>query len=278
MGIESITDALQGSYFLPLYSALAYYTFVFALGEIARILVSKYAPKSGNTRLFLIEMIGTVQMCTCVYENGIIVKYYGLNAFFIVVGLLLTAGSVFNRGALGNCAPVFEDFYFNKISSTKLLALISAQLIGATFASRLAYAIWTFTSNLSTVHMENALNTECILNYHQPAGTVIAFEIAGAFAIRGIISFLAQSSALRRTIPFVISLYLALALYIIGVPGLNPIVATSRLYGCQGIDNNSFVLLYWVCPTVGWLMGAHIFRNDKPVKQSKSTKKASKKN
>ncbi|CAI5440690.1 unnamed protein product [Caenorhabditis angaria] len=269
-------ERLSDPYFYPLYSALAYYSAVFAIGELARFLVTKYVSPRGNSQLFAIELIGTIQMCTCVYENGIIVKNYGLNAFFIVVGLLLTAGGIFNRGALTNCVPIIEDFFYSACSSSKFLAILTAQLIGASFASKCAYFIWNWTSQYSQSHLENALNTTCILQYKQSAGIVIAFEIFGAFAMRILIAKIAARPSLRKTIPFVVSLYLTAALYIIGVPGLNPIVATARLFGCQGIDNHVFVILYWICPVVGWLGGAHFVRNSAVTPVKKSSKKSKK--
>lgn len=36
------------------------------------------------------------------------------------------------------------------------------------------------------------------------------------------------------------------ALAVIGVPGLNPVVASSRLQGCPGLDLQWFIMLYWL--------------------------------
>lgn len=50
----------------------------------------------------------------------------------------------------------------------------------------------------------------------------------------------------------------SLALYYIGVPGLNPVTASSRLQGCSGLDLQWFMLTYWICPIVGWMAAAII--------------------
>uniref|UniRef100_A0A8R1DQK8 Aquaporin n=1 Tax=Caenorhabditis japonica TaxID=281687 RepID=A0A8R1DQK8_CAEJA len=240
-------------------------------------LTAKFVSPRGNSQLFLYELIGTIQMCTCVYENGVIFKNYGFPAIFLCVSLLLTAGGIFNRGALTNCVPIIEQYYYNNVSSSKLLTVLTAQLLGAVFASRVAYAIWGLTAAYSTVHFENANNLDCVLQYKQAAGIVIGFEIAGAFLVRVVISHLAIRPSTVKLIPFAISAYLTLALYIVGVPGLNPIVATARLYGCQGIDNNSFFILYWICPIVGWLMGSHFVAKTTTGKKSAKESKAEKK-
>ncbi|PIC43189.1 hypothetical protein B9Z55_004006 [Caenorhabditis nigoni] len=270
-------DALTNEYYFPLYSALGYFTLVFGLGEISRILTSKYVSSRGNSQLFLYELIGTIQMCTCVYENGIIFKNYGFSAIFLCVGLLLTAGGIFNRGAWTNCAPIFEQFIFGNLGSSKFITILSAQLIGAAFASKVAYLIWNLTAPYSAAHLENASNLDCVLHYKQSAGIVIGFEIIGAFVVRVVVSLLLNRPALIKLIPFAISAYLTLALYIVGVPGLNPIVATARLYGCQGIDNTSFMILYWFCPVLGWLAGAYFVGQKGPVKKTAKEVKAAKK-
>ncbi|CAA88476.1 Putative aquaporin-10 [Caenorhabditis elegans] len=270
-------EAVSSEYYFPLYSALGYFALVFGIGEIARIITAKYVSPRGNSQLFLYELIGTIQMCTCVYENGIIFKNYGFPAIFICVALLLTAGNIFNRGAMTNCAPIFEQFVFGNLGSSKFLTILSAQLIGATFASKFAYLIWNITAPYSTAHLENASNLECILHYKQTAGIVIGFEIVGAFVVRIVVAQLLARPALIKLIPFAISAYLSLALYVVGVPGLNPIVATARLYGCRGIDNSSFFILYWFCPVLGWLTGAYVVGQKSPSKKSAKDVKAEKK-
>lgn len=55
---------------LPATTSIAYYLFVFFFAEVLRKLVDLSLKKSSLLHVFLIELIGTAQMCTCVYENG----------------------------------------------------------------------------------------------------------------------------------------------------------------------------------------------------------------
>lgn len=48
------------------------------------------------------------------------------------------------------------------------------------------------------------------------------------------------------------------ALLFVGVPGLNPTVASSRLQGCDGLNTVWFILTYWICPVIGWMLSAFI--------------------
>ncbi|EYB99984.1 hypothetical protein Y032_0118g708 [Ancylostoma ceylanicum] len=61
----------------------------------------------------------------------------------------------------------------------------------------------------------------------------------------------------------------------IGDSGLDPIVASSLFFGCSGLSAQWFILLYWVCPVVGWMLGAYI--NRRPLKSPKKLKRAAKK-
>lgn len=61
------------------------------------------------------------------------------------------------------------------------------------------------------------------------------------------------------------------ALYYIGVPGLNPVTASSRLQGCPGLDLQWFIITYWVAPVFGWLL-ASTLDGRRPKKQTKKAK------
>lgn len=55
----------------PAIIAVAYYAFVFFFAEITRKLVDFAIHKKNSLAyVFLMELIGTAQMCTCVYENS----------------------------------------------------------------------------------------------------------------------------------------------------------------------------------------------------------------
>uniref|UniRef100_A0A183ESA1 Superinfection immunity protein n=1 Tax=Gongylonema pulchrum TaxID=637853 RepID=A0A183ESA1_9BILA len=53
-------------------------------------------------------------------------------------------------------------------------------------------------------------------------------------------------------------LQLLLAMLFVGVAGLNPTVASSRLQGCEGLNTAWFILTYWICPMVGWMLSAFV--------------------
>jgi hypothetical protein len=57
--------------------------------------------KQSTLYIFLIELIAVAQQCTCVYENGVIIRHYGPAGFFFAIFGILLVTSRFNRGAYG---------------------------------------------------------------------------------------------------------------------------------------------------------------------------------
>jgi len=59
------------------------------------------------------------------------------------------------------------------------------------------------------------------------------------------------------------------------VPGLNPVVTSSRLQGCAGLDHQWFIMTYWCCPVMGWLIAACLDPKTKKAKAKSSSKQHS---
>lgn len=54
----------------PLLAAVCYYGTVLGTAEISRRILDRTVSKKSSFHRFLIELIGTAQICTCVFENG----------------------------------------------------------------------------------------------------------------------------------------------------------------------------------------------------------------
>lgn len=54
----------------PAAVSVIYYLIVFILAQISRKAIDYVVKRNTLIYLFLIELIATIQMCTCVYENG----------------------------------------------------------------------------------------------------------------------------------------------------------------------------------------------------------------
>lgn len=86
----------------PAFLAGTTYLTIIFIAEISRRLVDLAGVrKNSNLYIFLIELIAVAQQCTCVYENGVIIRHYGPTGFFFAVFGILLVTSRFNRGAYG---------------------------------------------------------------------------------------------------------------------------------------------------------------------------------
>ncbi|CAI4232025.1 unnamed protein product [Auanema sp. JU1783] len=262
-------------YWYPAICAITYYVSVFILAEISRKIVDKYCRTNSSAQVFFIELIGTVQACTCVYENGIIAQIYGLSPVFVTVAVILFFTGRVARGAcISPLRPM--ELAFNKVIGYKrLFVLLSAEIIGAAIAARLAMNIWYYSADYASVHADAFISvSNCRLQYKADFAMVIAFELVGTALLRILVTMIPPRYQ-EVGVPTLISSFIIAAILLVGVPGLNPVVASSRMFGCQGIDQNTFIAVYWICPIMGWFVGAEIQKNllqQAPLKLKKKTK------
>lgn len=239
----------------PFLVAGCYYVTVFILGHILRSLARRYLNPTGSLYRILIEAITTTQMCSCVFENAVIVRNYGPLGFFFVVASVLTVGANVNRG--GYVSPLTPiELYFNEIMPLRaLLEIIIAEAIGGYAAFRVAKNLWFASSHLTVEHLINYANTKCEFSYKVPFIVAFAFEFIGSFLLR---MCLARVSRYYRPYigPLITAAFLAFSLTFVGVVGLNPTVAGSRMFGCEGMSILWFIATYWLCPTAGWMTAA----------------------
>uniref|UniRef100_A0A0K0CXX5 Aquaporin n=1 Tax=Angiostrongylus cantonensis TaxID=6313 RepID=A0A0K0CXX5_ANGCA len=199
---------------------------------------------------------------------GVMVKYYGAMAFFFTVTSLLTVGSFVNRGAFVNPLAPVEAYCYGVIGSANSFALFFLQFFS------LLYFYCTILINSDFVYevallqgfptVVAARGGDDRRSQRVPAGSValvitfplvVAFELAGSFLLRLILPNL-PARGKSYTLSAVVAAFLSFALVYVGVPGLNPVVASSRLFGCDGIGAPWFILVYWLCPVIGWLLAA----------------------
>uniref|UniRef100_A0A0M3HRD5 Aquaporin n=1 Tax=Ascaris lumbricoides TaxID=6252 RepID=A0A0M3HRD5_ASCLU len=276
----------------PIFIATSFYLTVFVIAELTRKIVDRYVAYNTLLYYFLIEAVATSQMCTCVYENAVIIRHYGPIGFFFAVTSVLFAGGFTNRGAFISPLKPIEMFYYGSIrvplnvsariearaygrvqphhsalckadlqTRTKgfrfdrLLSVVAGEALGGYSAYRVARQLWYWSLSIAADHAINYESTRCAFAYKVPFPYAFTFEIFGAFLLRSILTRLPKSSV-RYATPAVISAFLTFSLAYIGVSGLNPTVASSRMQGCDGLSTQWFILTYWVCPTVGWMLSA----------------------
>jgi hypothetical protein len=249
--MSTLQTSITPEYFIPLLVSITFYVAVFALAEICRRITDRFISPKKYIHTFLMEFAASVQMCTCVYENGVILKNYGVIGFFLTVIGLLIAGNYANRGAFVNPLPVIELLYKNVISIERAIVLLSAQLVGGGLAFKTASYIWYLTMDLVNDHQYFHENLPCAFTYKHSLMVAMAYEVFGCFIIRYASGKL-PGRAKGYVMPAMVSFFLSVAFVHIGVPALNPLTVSARMMNCKGLDREMFFFTYWFLPLFGW--------------------------
>ncbi|KAL6728471.1 hypothetical protein Aduo_010242 [Ancylostoma duodenale] len=260
----------------PLVAAVCYYGTVLGTAELSRRILDKTISKKTSFHRFLIELIGTAQICTCVFENAVIVQHYGVSSFFIATTVLGFIFSSTGRGSYGTPLTPIEMLYYGEIRLSRFLLFLLAEMMGGAIAWHIARTLWFHSLQYSQTHMEMFVNSQntCSIVHQRDFLIVLAYEITGCFAMRSVLPRLPANVGKYLAPAFIASLF-SFSILFIGDSGLDPIVASSLFFGCSGLSAQWFILLYWVCPVVGWMLGAYI--NRRPLKSPKKLKRAAKK-
>ncbi|VDM81233.1 unnamed protein product [Strongylus vulgaris] len=99
----------------PLAAAVCYYGTVLGIAELSRRIIDKTISKKTSFHRFLIELIGTAQICTCVFENALIVQHYGVSSYFIVTTILGFIYASTGRGSYNTPLTPIEMLYYREI-------------------------------------------------------------------------------------------------------------------------------------------------------------------
>lgn len=248
----------------PIIVSLIYYFCVATFCELSRRIVDVAQVKNMVVRLALFEFLGTLQVCTCVYENHLVTRNYGLKGFFLVVFLLLNLHRLINRGAVVSPALALERLISGSLSVKHFVVLLWAQIFGALCAFRLAQRIWWI--ELSETHAYQAQNFDCVLHLQAPVLGLLFYEFGTCFMLRTLIGATARRKP--RFAPYVgaalFSAALSIEILFFGVAGLNPTIAFSRLFGCKGLNSIEHFAIFWFPSIIGWLLAYFIERSGIP--------------
>ncbi|GMS82555.1 hypothetical protein PENTCL1PPCAC_4730, partial [Pristionchus entomophagus] len=258
--------------FEPLICATTTYLSVFGLAHLAKMGIDRALKRNTRPHTFALEFITALQMCTCVYENGIIIGNYGLPGFFMAVTLLLIAAGFTNRGHFGNILSHVENLLKGNVAIIDFAVVSAGQFLGSALALKAATGLWYYTAGLSASHMKATGANLCGFQLLFPLNMVMILEAAACFVLRILIGQFAVKTTWRRRylIPVLVAAHLAAAIKYIGVAGLNPMTAYARLAMCPGMNDAHFFFTYWVGAAVGWLIGAHVQQSFDGWLQSRS--------
>ncbi|WKY00558.1 hypothetical protein Q1695_014971 [Nippostrongylus brasiliensis] len=257
----------------PLLAASCYYGLVLGTAEISRRVLDRTVSKKSPFHRFLIEVFGTAQICTCVFENALIVQHYGVSSFFIVTSVLGFLFSSTGRGSYGTPLSPIEMLYYGEMRQVVTISAAPFRRSGwwsCCLEYRQSFVV-PLAALFSSTYGNVCEKSKYVFHSSQVS---LAFEVAGCFAMRLVLPKLPSNAAKFLAPAFVASLF-SFAILFVGDAGLDPVVASSLFFGCGGLSAQWFILLYWVSPVVGWMIGAFVSRQ--PVRTPKKSKRSTKK-
>jgi len=242
----------------PILSSIIFYAIVIGFCELCRrsldVVFGRGSRPPLSLKGFLNEAIGTLQAITCVYENQLIAKNYGLLGFALTVFVLLNFHRMTNRGCITSPPAVLERAILGHLKPLDAGAVVAAELLGAALAFRLANLVWRL--GVSAEQVAHADGFQCVLTHKVPLAYVACYEFLAVFIIRTLVGFASR----RRPAwtPYIaaasISIGISTGFALVGPVSLNPAIAFGRLGGCEGLSQKEHLVTYWAAPTSGWLL------------------------
>jgi len=240
----------------PIVGSALFYLYVLGLCEIGRQMV-RSTISAPALRTFLFEFLGTLQICACIYEGPIIMKYYGFLAFWLNVFFLasmhgLTVGT---SAMLIPCRVIKLAWQQRSVDfAIRLLAEIAAAAITYYFV-RLFWSL-----GVSAEHAKQFDNFACSIRYSVPLYVVGLAEMLLTMVLCAAYTEIETWRLSMWSTRFVRAATLATLIctgvLVAGGPVfMNPAQGLGRILACEGLRMNEHVVFQWILPTVGWWFG-----------------------
>ncbi|CAG9530974.1 unnamed protein product [Cercopithifilaria johnstoni] len=243
-------------------ASLFFYLSVFAICELLRHIINYWLIRRLPRFVIglLLEFIGTLQVCTPMFDVNLILQTYGLFGIFIEITAIEIANAFFLRDAIAHPCPLITT------ASRKRLALRTAFLVfGVQLAA--AYLSYFFARTFWKLHL-HPMHDELLIADHCEADLTVALT-AGSL-IEGLatfsskaIEFVANEWYAGSRAQMLINCIFAGFLTAIGInyTGMyaNPIVAWACTFNCKGITYLGHLIVYWLSPLIGWFLADAVF-------------------
>jgi len=234
---------------------------VIAFCEIARQIVLQALQRRGTQlRECALELISTVQLCACVYENEFVIKYYGVFGFFFALFALVLVHSRTLR-ATGNPLALIDLWFRGALTTGDFVARLVAQMLGGALAYRCARLFWRL--EVSHDHQRHFQQFFCARELQVAIWVCVLHEVLATFVDR-----LAVLSARQHLSVEKARVASAASLATVSSIGLlksackpvftNPMLGSSRFIGCRGESPLSNVSIYWLGPLIGYFAASAV--------------------
>lgn len=193
-------------------------------------------------------------------EQGVLLDHYGMAVWSLSLVLVVIWQIIGWEGISPNPLPHLLD------RTTKGLLSVVSMLVGSLLSYRHMQTIWT--AEMSNVHSGRALATSsqvCSLPWtHVPLYQVILCELVGTLLLTVIPRYIMEHETLANNDPnklYRAAIISCVVLTVItagmNISGAmyNPTMATLLIGGCEGYTWSQHLLIYWITPILGALLG-----------------------
>ncbi|VDK74741.1 unnamed protein product [Cylicostephanus goldi] len=157
--------------------------------------------------------------------TALIVQHYGVSSYFIATTILGFFYSSTGRGSYNTPLTPIEMLYYREIRGflmgqehfdqsgcyrlSRFLLYLLAEIMGGAMAWHIARTLWFHSLQYSQAHMEMFVNSQnmCSIVHQRDFLIVLAYEIAGCFAMRSVISRLPADTQKYLAPAFTASLF-----------------------------------------------------------------------
>jgi len=233
-------------------ASFIFYTYVYLICELLRRLCKKFITND-EIRVQLLELIGTVQVCTPIFDVGVVWDTYGLAGVFIEIFFLELVNCFTLDEACAHPFVLLNHYRDQSFSLVNSLARFTTQCIGAYLSFYLTRVFWAF--RLIDEHGE--LYDE---GWHCHSDLTVGVLMGCLYeGIATLVCHLVELQSEERARGFepVINSFTSAFTCVLGIhlTGMycNPIVASACTINCDGVDTKGHLIVYWVGPLLGWL-------------------------
>ncbi|KAL4003388.1 putative integral membrane protein [Acanthocheilonema viteae] len=243
-------------------ASLLFYLSVFAICELLRHIINHWLIRRLPRFMIglLLEFIGTLQVCTPMFDVNLILQTYGLFGIFIEITAIEIANTLFLRDAIAHPCPLVTTASRKRLALRTAFLVFGVQLAAAYLSYFFARTFWKL--RLHPMHDQLLIVDHCEadLTATLTAGSLI--EGLATFSSKAV-EFFANEWYAKSRAQMLINCMFAGFLTTIGInyTGMyaNPIVAWACTFNCTGVTHLGHLTVYWLSPLIGWFLADAVF-------------------
>ncbi|KAM3723032.1 Aquaporin-11 [Dirofilaria immitis] len=243
-------------------ASLIFYLSIFIICELLRYIIHRWLIRRLPRFLIglLLEFIGTLQVCTPMFDVNLILQTYGLFGIFIEITVIEIANAFFLRDAIAHPCPLVTTASRKRLALRTAFLVFVVQLSAAYLSYCFARTFWKF--GLHPMHNELLIEAHCEadLTATLTAGSLI--EGLATFSSKAV-EFFAAEWYVNSSAQMLINCIFAGFITAVGInyTGMyaNPIVAWACTFNCRGVTHLGHLIVYWLSPLTGWFLADAVF-------------------